>query len=323
YFKSLYQVPFHDKAEIGTKDIGDVEWNPSGTRIGYSRMNNTLIIKEFRNQHSSQVLNTYIIDKPHANPIEEMSWHPFSDSTLITVGRDEYVKIWNTKTLKLIYQIKIKGNCYLVKYSNDGRFIMTTSSYYNEKIKSNEYYLSLVNVKRGYEVVRVHKLEQKIYDSIWTNSSNAIIFGCLDGSVPMYKVDEETGDIVKIFSFEGHMSTVNCLAFDTKGRYLVTGGHEGVIAIWSMKSLSCIKTLAMVDEPVMSLDLSREGSYCVATFQGNECGRVFHIDESEETFKIEKNRSTNNAFAKVRFHPKQSTFVYTTYDGVLTNLMKR
>jgi WD40 repeat protein len=73
------------------------------------------------------------------------------------------------------------------------------------------------------------------------------------------KVWDANGDVVS--SFEGHQTSVFCVAFDPKGKYLASGDSDRQVKLWDRATGRKIRTLTGHTDYVFGVAFSPDGRY--------------------------------------------------------------
>lgn len=312
YFKGLKLSNLKDD-DNKKAEILDLQWNSPGTKLAFSKTTNNVSVVDLR---QATVTDTAILRNCHDRPVESISWDPLHDNVLVTAGSDSTLREWNVATKKLENSYKVPGRAKLVKHSANGRYIFCMSKSDNEETNSAEYHVTVLDRTQGSQIVCQESFDLVIYCLASGNHPDIVAAGFENGEVKVYDVSAPPG-LSLVHTFKASVSTVNWLSYDPKGRYLLSGSHEGIISIWDLKTLSCVRTIANVDEPVMRLDVSYDGSYVCASFQdGSEC-KIYDVVSGAEFWEIKNTKSWNYITSKVAFRPKHTSYAFTQQGEVV------
>lgn len=163
---------------------------------------------------------------------------------LITISMDEYIKIWDIKTQKLMFEQKVNGSHKhhaICIGKNDTAYIGSTTNI--SRFSLNEQILGTSNFD-GYD-------SSSIYMSC-INTNDKIIFGMSNGMV--YINEDFTPKILRI-----HKGAIK--AIQLKNQMLYTGSDDGTIKQIDLKKISQIKTIYYGKIPVRSLIVTDELIY--------------------------------------------------------------
>jgi len=292
-----------------TNEVTTVAWNNPSTRIAYGRTDRSLRVWKLK--FCDIVGNLPVImDNCHEKDIESISWKPTSESTIATVGNDSKVKIWNTDRGLLQKEIDVGvSGLLVVKYSGDANFIAAISKYN---------VLTIIDAA-SYEIVDTIKLDIDMYSITWNNTSSFLFLGLTDGTIPMYSFKDKK--LNHIHTLKGHRSAIKDLKIEARARYLVAGSNEGIISLWSLQTLAVVKVFGEIDQPIHQVDVSRDGTYIAATYEGGEPAKIYEIDSHQCFHQLPKCVPGSITFPKFVFCPIKTIFAYSTVDGdvVMTN----
>ncbi|GMM38018.1 Tex1 protein [Saccharomycopsis crataegensis] len=319
YFASLNTATIRDEEDRLYSEILDIKWSPVGNRVAYSRHTKSLLVCDFSGASMNSFSKHHIIKNCHRDAIGSLSWDPNNDVTIATVGGDN-LKIWNIETQKLTMEFPIKGNTKLVSYSPRGKYLSCISKLIDKESGSvTTHHLTVIDMEsKDLKVVAEASFDYFIFSFVWANDDGSIVLGFSNGEVGIFKVNEELANgLENVYTFKASVSCINAMAFDPSGQYLIIGSHEGIVSVWSTASLSCVKTVALVDESVMAIDISGDGRYVAACFQGGAPTRIYELKTFTECFEVTNNKSSGYQIANIAFRGRQATFAYTSNNGEL------
>lgn len=103
-----------------------------------------------------------------------------------------------------------------------------------------------------------------------------------------------------------HAQNVNCLSRDPNGRFMVSGGGDGIVAVWDLSSMACTQTFSNASNEVSSLSVNHDGSLLAWCSDYNE--------KPENTFTIASisgqtvigTPAVAGAVMSVKWHPKKN-----------------
>jgi THO complex subunit 3 len=307
YFASLKALELVEGPATSSRESKEVvaaQWNAPASRIACSKMDRSLKVWRLVQSEPTKSPPT-VVERAHEKPVKSLSWKPTSETVLATVGKDRFVKVWNTVRGTLLNEIDTgEERNFIVAYSGDGKLIVSVSE--NNTV--------IVLDAEKLDVVTKLQLPLDIFSIAWNNTQASFLFiGLASGAIEVYQyVDRK---LVYITSLEGHSSSVRSLVFDPKGRYLVAGSNEGVVSIWSTDDFKVVKTIGDVDEPVTSVSVSRDGTYVAAAFEDGSPLRIYDIDSGRFVHEIPRCVSGKDSFPVFAFCPIKSTYLYATTDG--------
>ena len=102
--------------------------------------------------------------------------------------------------------------------------------------------------------------------------------------------DVHTGNCVRVFL--GHTNSVNCLAVSPDGRWLASGGEDGIICVWDIGSGRRLKSMrGHARASLYSLAFSRDGTVLVSGCADNSV-RVWDVKRIQMMLDLNLKRST-------------------------------
>lgn len=333
YFRGLKHLTVSSEDPAAAGDVTAVAWNPVGSRLAHARTSGTVLVADYVSGGGTTISKHYTLRHCHRGSVPSVSWWPVSDNVLATVGSsDSVVRIWDVTAgggSGAGYQISehaIRGSGRIVQYSTSGQYLATVSKDVSDDTNERSYVVSVFEVSNNYKLIKEVLFDRAIYSFTWANNDELFVVGFEDGTAVMYLIndasdhDEEniTSDINsinKVYVFRVSVSAINALVYDCKGRYLIIGSHDGIISIWSLRPLACIRTISLVDEPVMGLDVSKDGEFVAATFQDGSNSRIYDTEKGIEYSEIKNSKSSDYNIARLAFRPKNLTFAYSTPKG--------
>ena len=195
----------------------------------------------------------YLWDAKSAKLLQQFSGHQAKVVSLAVSGDqrlvasaswDRTIRLWDLTSLKPAGVLKgHKGPVNAVLFSGDNRFVYSSS--YDGTI--NKW-----RVGDGVLIRPVHRHGWGINVMAWLPGKTKIAFGTIDGHVQIY--DLEANEVAKILI--PHQRPVLALAVSKDGKYLASGGGDGVVRVWQMSDWSVVEELHSSFGPVWSMDFS-------------------------------------------------------------------
>lgn len=309
-FNSLDSQKLKDEELRSSRFLEEVitaSWNFLGSRIACSKTDSSLRVWGMKSIGEPSLSKPLVVNKAHERPVESISWKPGSETTLATVGKDKYVKIWNSVTGNTSQEFVIEGEkLFLVSYSSDAKFIACVGL-------SNDVFI--LDSLTG-EIHQKIKLSSSVHSITWNNSSEFLFAGLGDGSIAMYYLED--GQFSLLNSLNGHRSTIKWMKVDSAGKRLYAASNEGVVSVWSLLTLNAIKTFGDVDQPIGMVDVSSDSKHLVITYDGGEQAKIFYTDSWLEAHTLPKCVAGAMTLPLLSFCPSSIhslSFLYTTATG--------
>lgn len=361
YFKQLTATVIRDKPLPGhtasSTEVIAISINNCGTRLIASRTDRTVRIWKLSHD---KAIDPIVIEDAHTKAVESMSWNPTTEHSFATVGRDEFIKIWNCSGKPEKVVKTSSTSLKLVRYSADGELLVAIDRERN---------LLVYAVTKGFELVCLIKIEEHVYDLQWFNYKHEFFIVALhDGSLRLYKVhdysnesidsnenrngnenqrengssngssdgssdvyvngsgnsySEDRFDIELRKTLTGHRSSATSVAISPTGREFAVGVSEGIISVWQTSSMMNEYVIADIDEVVASLDFSRDGGYIAVSFDKDSNSMIYSTDERTKLFEVPNSLSGNMTFSSICWYPTKTAFAYSSDHGTTITLMNK
>ena len=192
-----------------------------------------------------------IISLGHSDSVNSIAFSP--DGHFVLSGSsDKTIKLWNTKTGKLIQTIEShSGLIESGALSPDGHYILSGS--YNGTIE-------LWNLKTGVLIHSMHGHTKSVKSIAFSPDGSYAISGSKDKTLKLWNI--ETGKLVR--TMEGHGSWVSSVAFSPDGRYILSGSFDKTIKIWNVETGRLIRTMESLSTSITSVTFSPDGNYILS-----------------------------------------------------------
>lgn len=304
--------------------------------------------KEITAKENSQKVDTQSPQKPKLivySPelVRELPVHPAAieaavytpnGKMMITVGRDEWVRLWDAKTGELLNQIsaEIEGvNSVAVAPDNKTLAIATADGLDFYELMASEPLESWSRVFRAAEVVNyspdgsklvsitkdnkiliwkvatkevlqnVKAHERWINTAVFSPKGDLIVTSSMDNTAKLWKV--KTGELVH--TFIGHTKEVTSAAFNQDGSLLVTSSMDGTLKLWDLKTKKELFSLDGESEGANYASFSPHRPIILSAFQ-NGTIKLWHAKTGELIHTL---RAHDDWVRTVVFSPDGSNFI--------------
>ncbi|EDV20978.1 uncharacterized protein TRIADDRAFT_31080, partial [Trichoplax adhaerens] len=254
----MWAIPSGEAVMTGeghTDWISDCCFHPDGTKLATASGDTTVKIWDFSKAKCTQTFSD------HSHAVWGVSWHTCGDF-IASCSLDHTAKIWDLNSIRC--RTTLRGHTDSVNsvsflpFSNtlvsssadktvslwDARTGLCVQTFYGHMHSCND---AVFNLKGdtiascdAYGIVKFWNIatsSMQLSVDVGPHSANKIAFdptGVLlavasnDGSIKMVEVN--TG---KVTTLNGHEDAVQTVAFDQSGEYLLSGGSDATIRIWS------------------------------------------------------------------------------------------
>lgn len=267
----LYSVPdLEEKYKFrGHMDkIGGISWNPGATIGGVSEEAVNIVTGGSEgdiclwNLKSETPLSTL---KGHENRVCRVEFHP-SGNYIGSASFDGTWRLWDiTTTTELLCQEGHSREVYAISFQNDGALVSSGGLDAVGRVW---------DLRSGRTIMNLDGHIKAIHSLDFSSNGYQIASGSADGTIKIWDIRK----IKSICTIPAHTSLVSDARFfktaneevlvqgkelipPTSGIYLVSGGYDGKVNIWSSDDWVLIKSLFSHSEKVMSVDVSKDNQW--------------------------------------------------------------
>ncbi|XP_060604185.1 LOW QUALITY PROTEIN: sperm-associated antigen 16 protein-like [Ruditapes philippinarum] len=196
-----------------THAVWCVNWHSCGDFLASCSMDNSAKIWDLNSVRCRYTL------RGHTDSVNSIEFLPFSN-TLLTCSADKTLSLWDART----------GLCAQSFYGHLHSVNFATFNLKGDTVASCDSYgtVKLWDVRQGAPMVSVdcgpHPANRVAFDP----AGQVLAVASNDSTIKMYEVANG-----RISSLVGHEDAVQCLIFDRTGEYMVSGGSDCTIRIWS------------------------------------------------------------------------------------------
>lgn len=196
-----------------THAVWCVSWHNCGDFLASCSMDNTAKVWDLNSLRCRYTL------RGHADSVNSIEFLPFSN-TLLTCSADKTLSLWDART----------GLCAQSFYGHMHSVNFATFNLKGDTIASCDSYgtVKLWDVRAGAPMVSFdcgpHPANRVAFDP----TGAVLAVASNDSTIKMYEVSNG-----RISSLVGHEDAVQCLIFDRSGEYMVSGGSDCTVRVWS------------------------------------------------------------------------------------------
>ena len=193
--------------------------------------------------------------KGHTDYIVACGWSPNSNDTLASLSsseKDKSCRIWDVRTTQRQVQsfTLSPGNVDLC-WAPDGNTIAVSNNRDNT--------ITMMDLRKG-KAGKPFKYSQygSPYKLRWM-SNDLLLVGSSEGSVNVHSLP----DLSLKWNLRGHTGSVYSFDVNQGETLMASGGGDGIISLWDLKSVSCTKTITRSDGPIKDISISSCSNYLV------------------------------------------------------------
>jgi WD40 repeat protein/energy-coupling factor transporter ATP-binding protein EcfA2 len=235
----------------------------------------------------------------HKDFVTSVNFSP-DGKTLVSVSRDNTIKLWNVETGEEIRTLKGHDGVQSVNFSPDGKTLVSGS--WDNTIK-------LWNVETGEEIRTLKGHDNSVNSVNFSPDGKTLVSGSGDKTIKLWNV--ETGEEIR--TLKGHDNSVNSVNFSPDGKTLVSGSGDKTIKLWNVETGQEIRTLNGHDNSVISVNFSPDGKTLVSG-SGDKTIKLWNVKTGQE---IRTLKGHDNSVISVNFSPDGKTLVSGSGDKTI------
>ncbi len=280
---SLNKFYLSDKREfVGhTKLILAIAVSPNGLYLATGGRDNTARLWDIQTGNETVILNS------NYGEVADLAYSP--DGRYIVMGHPQGASVWDTqKEKEILFLPESAGPVnHPVAYSPDGRYILTGGDQ-----------LLLWDAQTGKEIRTFSNFIGVVTDVGFSPDGHSIIAAGLVGNL---LIDIDTGMLIQNFPASWPVS----IAISPDGKYVATGGLDGVIMLWDAGTGKMVRQLTGQYAIISNIIFSPDGRYLL-TSSDDHTVRLWDVAVGEVRREIVSAVGITNAVA---FTPDSRFFV--------------
>jgi len=195
------------------KAVWSVSWHSCGNFLASASMDNTAKIWDLNSLRCRYTL------RGHADSVNSIEYLLFSN-TLLTSSADKTISLWDSRTGLVAFTFYGHMNaCNQASFNLRGDTIVSCDA------------LGIVKLwdVRKVSLIETHDLGPYATNGVSFNpSGNLVVAASDDASIKVYNLTSQ-----QVTALNGHEDAVHCVQFDLDGNYLLSGGCDNTLRVWS------------------------------------------------------------------------------------------
>ncbi|VEL26930.1 unnamed protein product, partial [Protopolystoma xenopodis] len=175
----------------------------------------------------------------HTESVDQLAWHPSSYDTLVSVGADGVVRLWDCRMKKGPVTAQLKGENINVAWSPNGRTIA---------VGNKGDLVSWLDVRAGLKVIQHEQFNCEINEFEWRPSGDSFFLTTGAGGLLIYTCvalilcytthfSGKPGDMKRELTLHAHPVNAMCFHFSPNGDYFAVGSADALVSIWDANEL--------------------------------------------------------------------------------------
>ncbi|KAJ9086957.1 hypothetical protein DSO57_1038131 [Entomophthora muscae] len=220
-FSSLRSTDLTKHTEL----VRAVAWNSTGQYFAAGSVDKVVTVWELDSMNTIKFHKELIA---HSGSVDQLCWDPKNPNHLATASSDKTVRVWNAQTGELLRLISTPGENINICWSPDGKYLA---------VGNRTMTVSFIDVEKS-QIVKEHSQSMPIFEIMWSHSGTFFLLSTAQGTVTIL----DFPSLTHVVTLPAHTASCYCLDIDPYGRYLATGGADGKVSIWCLKTLACLVT---------------------------------------------------------------------------------
>ncbi|KAK9811897.1 hypothetical protein WJX72_012063 [[Myrmecia] bisecta] len=194
----------------------------------------------------------------HKEAINNLCWNPGHSDQLASTSSDKTLKIWDVRAARCTVTVKTGQALFLAwspEASGMNQLVVGT--------KNDE--LLIVDVRKG-KVLKTHKCGYQSNQLYWSKDGQHLFQAAGDNDVKILKFPSFEPTV----SLQGHSERAYSLSLDPQEKFLASGADDGIVSLWDLESMACIRTSIKMDGHVWTSSFSHDSQYLAYTASENQ-----------------------------------------------------
>lgn len=298
---ALRKASLHNTALFKNMGSKSVVFSPNGEKIVSANGNSITIIETQSGAHIKTL-------KGHLKNVTSVACSP-NNKWIASGSEDCTIRIWDAQagTEKYLLKNEFKHEMDstsifveevdLVKFSNDGKYLLSTSHMFDHSIK-------IWDVTKG-TLYKTLKADASVRDAMFSPNGDLIISVSWQGKIIVWNA--QTGERIKIHRM---VAVIDRAAISPNGVLLAIGGSPNGLQIFDIQSDSIVMTLEGYVKS-NTLTFSADNNYLLSA-SGDNTVRMWDL-RTKKQIRIWEGHQW--AVSSVCFHPDKKRFVSASNDG--------
>ncbi|KAJ2856024.1 hypothetical protein J3B02_001847 [Coemansia erecta] len=227
--------------------------------------------------------------------IERLAWCPASHSThlLAAAAYERTVHLWDQRTNNVDVKLSTNGTNSDICWSPSGRYFAVVSK--------DDGKLEIFDVGQPQSPVVVAEIDEIVCSVRWNPQETMVLLATHQGAVEVF----EWPSMRHLTAVNGHAASCNCIAFDSCGRTMATGGADAAVQLWNAADFSPTHAIAAHQSPLLFVDFNMDDRF-VASASDDLSIRIHEAFSGELAHSLDVDSLTT----AVKWHPRNLALAY-------------
>lgn len=191
----------------------------------------------------------------------------------------DFPDLFNKKTVRLKYALNTNSIVCTIQYDPTGRLIAFADGRTIFLLESQDGSLSTtISLPHTMKQMDMHTRALR-----FTPDSRNIVVNCPNNTIEIFSI----ADGQRVAVLEGHGDLISALAFTPDGQRLISGGFDGMVCVWDLKTFTMVKKInhrlpgadgkRSKDSIIVAIEVIPEGDFVAVAFMSGMVG-IYDVD---------------------------------------------
>ncbi|KAJ2704594.1 hypothetical protein FB645_003160 [Coemansia sp. IMI 203386] len=233
--------------------------------------------------------------KTLGNNIERLAWCPAPSNAhlLAAASYDRTVNLWDQRANNISSKLGTSGTNTDICWSPSGKYFAV--------ISRDDGKLEVFDVAQSQSPAMAAEVDEVVCSVRWNPQETMLLLATHQGAVEVY----EWPSMRHLTVVSGHAAPCNCIAFDSCGKTMATGGADAAIELWDAKDFSLTHAISGHQSPLLFVDFSMDDRF-LASASDDLAIRI------HETFSggLAHSLDVDSLTTAVKWHPRNLALAY-------------
>ena len=325
YYKEKFEDGINKELFFHKEKISSMDWldNYSGANYITGSIDNSIKIWDLNitiNSSKQSLSSSSPIMTYHDECTYNISTRNNNDTGFLSSSLDKHIKFWdirdNNISSKNAHDKAVNYEISHLKFNNDGSQFGFIGKDGKERKDVNKLFIYDF---RKFEEIQQINLKQPIYDFVFDKNNDRVFAACDDGSVYSVNIKSSGSNRNSKKSIYGSLFSLNTIDIDSKNKYFITGGNDGLIINYNIEELMSCKTYKKNDLEIKQVMYNYDDRIIACIYEGKNID-FFSTELDDHLFTIYTN--INPTF--IKWNKKKNVLGYlceesknrrSNYDG--------
>ena len=311
YYKEKFEDGIKKEFFFHKEKISSMDWldNYSGANFITGSIDNSIKIWDLNISINSSKQNSSSgspIMSCHNECTYNISSRTNNETGFLSSSLDRHIKFFdirdNNISSKSAHDKVVNYEINHLKFSNDGSQFGFIGKDGKEKKDGNR--LFIYDFGKFEEIQQIH-LKQSIYDFDFDKNNDRVFAACDDGNVYLINIKSSSSSRNSKKSIPGSLFPLNTIDIDSRNKYFITGGNDGLIINYNIDELMSCKTYKKNDLEIKQVMYNYDDRIIASIYEGKNID-FFSNELDDHIFTI----YTLNNPTLIKWNRKRNVLAY-------------